>query len=209
MRLQLAAPAHREPEGVPFFPLWLAFLGRPEEALELDTRRRLYEHVRQYPGLHLSELARGVALDVNLAKYHLQYLEKHGVVSSRRDEGFWRFFPREEGSVGLREAVGTAEKQWLSILRRPVPLRITLHLLDAGEASLTDLRSALSTPISSLSYHVERMVKEGFVAETRTGRERRLRLADAPRTLALILAYKPPDAVVRGFLEAWESLEAD
>ena len=33
-------------------------------------------------------------METNHAKYHLRYLEKHGLLSSRREEGYWRFFGR-------------------------------------------------------------------------------------------------------------------
>lgn len=183
------------------------FLATRNDLLELETRRRVFEAVAKFPGLHLRELARQLDLDPNHAKYHLTYLEKHGLVSSRKDEGYWRFFPREAGSVGLRDVVSVDKKRVLSFLRRPVPLHAVLILLDRGRATQGELADAVGVAQATLHYHLGKMEASNLIASRREGRERVYELANAQEILDLLVRYRPPDALVQGFLDAWEQLE--
>lgn len=167
----------------------------------------MYRRVEEFPGLHLSEVARQCGLDTNHAKYHLGYLEKHGLVSSKEQGAYQVFFPRREGPLGPQESVGADDKAVLALLRQPVPLNAVLVLLDRGECSHGELDSALSVSRTTVHYHMGKLEKAGVVTSWRVGKERRYKLADGDRILALLLRYRPPDSLVAGFLEAWEALE--
>lgn len=167
----------------------------------------MYRCVEDYPGLHLSEVARQCGLEVNHAKYHVAYLERHGLVSSREEGGRQLVFPRKEGPLGPQEAVGADDKAVLALLRQPVPLHAVLVLLDRGECGHADLDAAIPVSRTTLHYHMAKLEKAGLVASWRAGKERRYRLADQDRVLGLLLRYRPPDSLVAGFLEAWEALE--
>jgi predicted transcriptional regulator len=183
------------------------FLAKRDDLLALDTRRSVHEWVSKYPGLHLREIARGTDLDPNHVKYHLSVLEKHGLVSSRKEDGYWRFWPKVEGSLGHQDALPPDEKKVLALLRREIPLHVTLRLLEDGEANQRRLVDHLGVSQSTLSYHLKRMEKDGLVVVEKEGRERIYRLVDHERIHALLLRYRPPDALVQGFLDAWEQLE--
>lgn len=185
----------------------MVFLVKRDDLLSLDARRRLFEYVQQFPGLHLREIARGTGMETNHAKYHLRYLEKHGLLSSRREEGYLRFFAKEEGSIGLREALAPHEKTVLALLRQPIPLHTILLLLETETASVEDLRAKVQVPHSTLLYHLGKLERAGVVQSERVGRERMFRLVDRERISQQVTRFKPPDQLVQGFLEAWEQLE--
>jgi predicted transcriptional regulator len=193
------------PEG--HLALYLVFVAQREKLLNLDARRDLYQQVQKFPGLHLRELARALDMSPNHAKYHLRYLEKHGLLSGRKEEGYWRFYPRREGSVGMQETMSPQEKGVLALLRRPVPLHVTLILLDRENATLSELKDDVDVAVSTLHYHLRKMEKAELVESEKEGRERVYRLADADRILSVLVEYRPPDALVKGFIEAWEQLE--
>jgi predicted transcriptional regulator len=187
--------------------LHVVFLVKREDLLALEARRRVYEYVQRFPGLHLREIARGAGMETNHAKYHLRYLEKHGLLSSRREEGYWRFFAKEEGSVGLRESLAPQEKTVLALLRQPVPLHAILLLLENETASAEELRAKVGVAHSTLLYHMEKLERAGVVASDPAGRERRFRHGDPDGIPGQVTRFRPPDQLVRGFLEAWEQLE--
>lgn len=192
-------------------PVWLqaaVFLARrSKQPLELAARKQLYECVNEYPGLHLSEIGRRVEMDTNHAKYHLEVLERHDLISSKKEEGYWRFYPKKEGQLGPQEILQPEEKQWLSLLRRRVPLQATLVLLDEGEASLGDIADALGIAASTMHYHAGKMEDAGLVTSRKDGRKRIYELADPQRAAELVVTYEPPDELVGGFLEAFEELD--
>lgn len=187
--------------------LSIVFLARRSDLLELDARRRTYQALVEFPGLHLRELARQLKVDPNHAKYHLRYLERHGLVSSRREGGYLRFFPRAQGPIGPTDLVGAADKRILALLRQPLPLHLVLILLEEDEATLGELRLRAGVAASTLLYHVRKLEASGIVTTDRRGRDRRYRLVEPDRLMDHVLRYRPPDALVRGFLEAWEQLE--
>ena len=187
--------------------LHLVFLAKKEDLLALEARKRVYEYVQRFPGLHLREIARGVGMETNHAKYHLRYLEKHGLLSSRREQGYWRFFAKEEGSLGLREAMAPQEKTVLALLRQPIPLHAILLLLEQENLSAEELRGKMGVAHSTLLYHLDKLERAGVLASDRAGRERRFRLVDRDRIAAQVTRFRPPDQLVQGFLEAWEQLE--
>lgn len=156
--------------------------------------------------MHLSEVARQCGLETNHAKYHLAALERHGLVSSRIEGSMQVFFPRREGPVGPQESVAAEDKPVLALLRQPVPLHAVLVLLDRGECGHADLDEAIPVSRTTLHYHMGKLERGGVVESWRDGRERRYRLKDGDRLLALLVRYRPPDRLVSGFLEAWEAL---
>lgn len=177
------------------------------DPLDQDVRRGVYDHVKEYPGLHLSQIARGVDLTTNHVKYHLRVLEKNDLVTSIRQDGYWRFFAKENGTPLTRETVDNNEKQILSLLRKPVPLQITMYLLEHGEANNKGIADAVDVSPSTSHYHLQTMREAGMLEDRRDGRSVYYQLADPDRTRELVQEHKPPDALVEGFLEAWEDLE--
>lgn len=193
--------------GALIVPAPVLLVRHTKDPLDLETRKRVYEQVAEYPGLHLSEIARRVDMDTNHTKYHLRVLERHDLISSRKEGGYWRFYPREESDLGPREVLEPEEKRWLSLLRRRVPLQATLVLLDRGEASAGELADEIDIAASTLHYHASKMEDAELVASRKDGRHRVYSLTDPERIAQLVVRYEPPDELVKGFLEAWEELE--
>lgn len=175
----------------------------------MEARRKVYQRVEEFPGLHLREVARQCEMDPNHAKYHLAALEKHGLVSSKEQGGFQVFFPRAEGPVGPKDVVDRADKDALVLLRQPVPLHAVLVLLDREACTHSELESLLPVKRTTLHYHMGKLERAGLVESWREGKERRYRLREGDRVLGLLVRYRPPDKLVAGFLEAWEALGLD
>ena len=173
--------------------------------LGVEARRRVFRYVQDYPGMHLREVARAAGLDPNHAKYHLAYLERHGWVSSRREEGYWRFWPRTEGTLGWREQVPIEDKEPLCLLRRAAPLHAVLCLLERGSMAHADLQRAVGLASSTLHYHMRALAAHGLVESGRAGRARVYRLADPARMRALLERYRPPRPLMARCGEAWRN----
>ncbi len=170
------------------------------------TRREVYKHVKRYPGLHLSEIARQLDIPTNHAKYHLRRLENDDMVSSFKEDGYWRFFPRADGSVGTRDLVDREEKRLLAMLRRPKPLHIVIHLLSTGEATHGELTDVLDVAGATAHYHLQRMEDAGLLERRPDGRRVYYALARPDEVARLLDRYEPPDELVSGFLDAWEDV---
>ena len=198
-------PSLVDPIG-PLTALYMVFREKREELLQLDARKRVHDHVAQYPGLHLSEIARTCGMETNHVKYHLEYLEARGILTSQREANYVRWYAKRDGALGAQEALSPREKQILSQLRRPIPLHVALILLDRETSTHGELLPIVGVAHGTLHYHLKNMERNGIVQANKEGRERRYTLSERDLLLGLLLRYRPPDALVAGFLDAWENL---
>lgn len=190
----------------PILALYMVFREKREDLLQLDARKRLHDHVVTYPGLHLSEVARACGMETNHAKYHLEYLEARGILTSRKDANYTRWFATRGSHVGPREDLAPREKEIIGQLRRPIPLHVALLLLDRENATHAELLPHVDAAHGTLHYHLKNMERAGILQGAKEGRERRYVLTERDTILRLLLAYRPPDALIAGFLDAWENV---
>ena len=165
-------------------------------------RRRILSLVNQYPGLHLRELQRRAQTSAMLVEYHLNVLERLGLVTSQEEGGYRRFFPARDAKVPL----GRTEKQWLGLLRQPVPLGIALFLIENPGAAHKDIADVVPVTKSTLTYHLKNMESAGLVVREPLGVGREFRLQDAEKVLALLRAYQPTPDLVAAYGDMWAQI---
>ena len=88
---------------------------------ELDSQKKIYVLILKQPGLNLSSVAKQLEISVQLAQYHLQKLEKYGLITSINEEGYIRYY--------VKGVISSKEKKFFSLLRQKTPLEIVLFLL--------------------------------------------------------------------------------
>lgn len=188
-------------------PVSFVFVVSEQEPLKQEVRREVYDQIKDYPGLHLSQIAREVDLTTNHVKYHLRVLEENDLVTSYRQDGYWRFFAKGNGTAFPQETIDHNDKGTISLLRKPVPLKITLHLLEVSEANNKEIAEAVDVAPSTAHYHLNTMQEEGITEERRDGRSVQHQLTEPDRLREIVREHKPPDALLEGFLEAWDPVE--
>lgn len=175
---------------------------RPPEGTDVEMRRRILSLVNQYPGLHLRELQRRALTSAMLVEYHLNVLERWGLVTSHEEGGYRRFFPARDAKLPL----GKTEKVWLGLLRQPVPLGIALYLIETPLAPHKELADVVPVTKSTLTYHLKNMEAAGLIAREPPGGGRAFRLVDAEKVLALLRAYRPTPDMVAAYGEMWDQI---
>ena len=70
----------------------------PENVLNTEVRKNLYEYINDYPGSHLREIARELDLKPSNAAWHLRKLEQTNLVRSR-DIGGKKVYYLVEGGI--------------------------------------------------------------------------------------------------------------
>lgn len=177
-----------------------------DETLELETRRRIYEAVRKFPGIHLRELSRQLGLSVPLVDYHLNFLDKYGMVSGIADEQYRRFYPRDPiGAENKTDVLSADEKRVVALLRQRIPLQIVLFLLKNGTAQHKEMVPLMGISPSTLSHHLNKLHRRGILVKTVSGEERGYRLANEGQIARLLLTYEPPPGtLVDSFIEIWD-----
>lgn len=174
----------------------------PETDLPLgsvEMRRRVLALVERYPGLHLREIQRRAQTSAMLAEYHLNILEKMGLVTSHEEKGYRNFFPVHQAPLQL----DATDKRWLALMRRPVVLGMVLSLLETGPSRPLELARVASLPASTALYQIKTMRNAGLLVQGDERGPTYVRLADPNRVLELLRAYHPlPDALSE-FASMW------
>lgn len=165
------------------------------------VRKRVYDAVRRYPGIHLREIERQTKVSAPLAQYHLRKLADEAFVEAREQGGYTRFYPTEKGKSAR---VVEADLPALALLREEVPLHIALLLLDLGPLAHGDLTEKAGVAKSTLSYHLAKLAEAGLVE--RAPGTAAVRLVDRERVYRLLLAYNPTPDLTDRFASLWEDL---
>lgn len=168
--------------------------------LDLEARRRIVEHVRTAPGLHLRALAESLQMPVSTLEYHCYHLVKHGHLDTREAGGFKAFFPGQ--------GIDRRDKDILALVRHEAPRRIATHLLLNPGATPGDLKETVGLSGPTLSFHLKKMRGGGLLREEAAGRTKRLYVVDSERVAGVLVTYRKSfvDDVVDRFSETWLAL---
>jgi len=141
-----------------------------DDPLEHETRERLYECIRDSPGVYLSELTEQTGLQMGTARYHLRILEFENLVTSEEIRGRRRYVP-----------VDTEWAELAAALHDETTARIIESLADDGPDSVSGLAERLDRDPSTITHHLDRLAEDGIVERERDGRSVVNKLADSAR----------------------------
>lgn len=173
----------------------------PEDPLELDTRRRIYQHLQKHPGSHMREIGRELEIPMGTLEYHLHYLVKADLLTTRQDARYTRYFATGE--------LSRREKDVLAVLRQTVPRQIAAHLLLEPGSSHGQLLTKFALSASTLSFHLKKLVTTGIVSQEKAGRENLYRVTEPDLIARVLIQHRESflDDVVDRFASVWLSLE--
>lgn len=172
---------------------------RPDPLLELEARRRLFQLIQDYPGLHEREAARQLGTSQALVHFHRAILEEHGLVRAERGDGFLRMYARTARTTPTAD-----ERRILGAMRNRTNLHVALVLLSLGRpAKHGELVEALGMGKSSVSFYLRKLESAGLVAKNDEGSFALIE----PRKLHLVLTkYQPTPDLLEEFTQLWSNL---
>jgi len=173
---------------------------RPVE-IELETRRRIYEHVVANPGTHLRAIKDELDMPMGQLEYHLHYLEQRGLLESKEDRYYKRFYPRE---------MSATDRRLLSAIRQERPRQIVLVVLQEPGIDHKAIQEMTGIGASSLSFYMKDLIEKEVVERRREGRRSLYHVRDPDRVVKLLITYRPSflDRMVDRFLETWLEVQA-
>ncbi len=168
-----------------------------EDVLELETRRKIFDTISKNPGLHLSKIAELLKMRISHVEYHVNYLEKHDLVVVEKATGYKRFY--------IKGTIGTQDKRYLSVLRQKTLLSIILYLLKNQIVQHKDILENVAVSPSTLSYHLNKLVKYDIVVVQRYGENKGYQLKNREEIVTWLIQYKPFD-LYEEFTNVWTDL---
>ncbi|MEM0492994.1 MAG: winged helix-turn-helix transcriptional regulator [Candidatus Thermoplasmatota archaeon] len=123
----------------------------PENVLDTEVRKNLYDYLDEYPGSHLREIARELNLKPSNAAWHLRKLEQTNLVRSRVIGGKKIYYLVEGGIEARRLAVAE------SVLRNQNAKRIMSYLNEHPGRHLLEIAHALNLNHHVVKWHLNKM----------------------------------------------------
>jgi predicted transcriptional regulator len=145
--------------------------------LDQDVRARIYEYIRQNPGIHLRGLSSEMQVKLGTLRYHLSVLQHTHKIAVSSDNASIRFY-ENSGTYS------TDEQHILKHLRNKTTKKILVVLLDRPVATRQEIADAVGVSGPSVSWHMKRLEADHIVLSRRSGR---------------LTAYEIPDPVA-GYL---------
>jgi predicted transcriptional regulator len=125
------------------------------ESGESEARDAIAGYVATTPGAHFSKVRDDLKLGTGEAQHHLRQLLDAGVVESRRDGDYRRFYPTEQFSSFEQVALG--------YLRRETPRGMLVELLRDPTATGSDLADALDVSRPTVSKYAADLEDAGLL----------------------------------------------
>ncbi len=166
-----------------------------EEIFNLDLRRKIYQNISRYPGLHLRELSRKMDMPKSTLVYHTNYLLKRNLISINDSSGYERFF--------ILRDFNNKNKKLIALIREKVPLNLILYFClyqntnqreiisfaQRWEKHPVKIAKTLNKHPTTLSYHLNKLVEQGVIERIEKGNEVIYSLKDMESIIDLIITY--------------------
>lgn len=127
-------------------------------ASESDAPDALLGYLTTTPGAHFSKIRDDLQLGTGETQHHLKQLEKDGVIESRKDDDYRRYFPADRFT--------DFEQVILGYLRRETPRRLLIALLDGVDPSTRSLAQHLDVSRPTVSRTATRLAEAGLVSRS-------------------------------------------
>lgn len=123
----------------------------PENVLDTEIRKSLYEYIDECPGSHLREIARELDLKPSNAAWHLRKLEQTNLIRSRYIGGKKVYYLVEGGIESRKQAIAEA------IFKNKNAREIMLYLYDNPGKHLLEIAHALTLNHHVVKWHINKM----------------------------------------------------
>jgi len=129
----------------------------PENVLDTEIRKSLYEYIDEYPGSHLREIARELDLKPSNAAWHLRKLEQTNLIRSRAIGGKKVYYLVEGGIEAKQRAVAE------SILRNKNARDIMAFLSEHPGKHLLEIAHALDINHHVVKWHINKLYEAELI----------------------------------------------
>lgn len=129
----------------------------PENVLDTEIRKNLYEYIDEYPGSHLREIARELDLKPSNAAWHLRKLEQTNLVRSRAIAGKKVYYLVEGGVEAKQRAVAD------SILRNKNARDIMEYVSEHPGKHLLEIAHALTINHHVVKWHINKLYEAELI----------------------------------------------
>lgn len=125
--------------------------------LELENRRKIYQLIERFPGIHFRELFRKLKISMGSFEYHLNILERNDLIYLDKEGHYTRYFAKGK--------LGEEDKKLATMLRNDRLRKMLFTLILNPGMSHKSLSKELGWPKSTTSFYLKKLFKNSVVEE--------------------------------------------
>jgi predicted transcriptional regulator len=129
--------------------------------LSQSTRMKIYNFVKNNPGVHFRGICDSLSMPIGVAQYHLGLLAGVGLLSVHLDGRYKRYFESQR--------FGEDEVEAISLLRHDTSRNILVALMENQFITHKNLASRLKISSQALSWQMKHLQNMGFVKSAKEG----------------------------------------
>lgn len=128
--------------------------------LELETRRKIYDFIQKFPGLHVREISRRLEIPFSTLQYHLRFLEKRELVKAKDDGKYIRYF--------IYSKFGRKEKDVVDFIRKKTTRSMIFYFLTFIVCSQAEISKSIEKHPTTIEFHLKKMEKMGIIKQVKS-----------------------------------------
>jgi predicted transcriptional regulator len=134
-----------------------------EKIIKIGTRKDIYDFISKCPGLHLNELSRKTNIPKTTMYYHLNYLKKRGILTTRNEGRYVRYY--------IANKLGEEDKKIINLLRQDVPYKIIMLLYLNPNSTQVEISKHLKKHPTTISFHLDKLINLNIIEGIPIGNE--------------------------------------
>ena len=166
--------------------------------LELNSRKKIYDLVKMHPGCHFRDLERKSKIPPTSLKYHLNFLNRYGLITEVNDGKKIRYFIK---------GFDSQNKVLLGYLRQESIRRILLFLVSNEQNDRGSIADFVKLSPSAVSWHLKKLESRNIIKPIKDGKNTKYNLLiDKKEIISLLINYKESflDSLVNKIIEMWD-----
>ena len=153
-----------------------------QEDIGIDNRKAVLDYISDNPGAHLRKIARDLDIHLSTLRYHLDNLEKQGLIGCQKQNNLKVYF-----TSGRLKPI---EKTLTPLLQQKRFRDIILVLIDYPGLTFSQIVEKLSIGSSTASKYINTLEDQKILFHEKSGREKKYYLSDEKSVIELLATYK-------------------
>lgn len=146
-----------------------------------ENRRSIIEYIKNNPGAHLRRIVKDLSLPMGLAQYHLDVLQREGMIRSLK-LGMYRHYYSIEINDQRHEVV-------LAFMTHEMARDILIYLIEHPGSTQGDIAKFKHVSAPTINWYMTRLISAGMVFSIREGKIIRYYIQDIRYLIHILQNY--------------------
>ena len=168
-----------------------------QDVVTLENQRQIFDYISENPGVHQRKISRDINIHISTLRYHLDYLETKGLITSQKEDYLKIYFASGK--------LNPQEKKLTPLLQQKRFRDIILVIMGSHEPTSSEIAEKLLMNPSTASKYINILEERAVIYHKKIGREKRYHIDNEESVVKLLMTYKKSfwDSFVDNVLELY------